>query len=55
MPKASQWVSKCAVGSIRYRLTLNEVMDRQTELEKAMTDEMAKNGYDLFVELLQIF
>lgn len=28
---------------------LNEVMDRQTELEKAMTDEMAKNGYDLFV------
>ena len=28
---------------------LNEVMDRQTELEEAMTDEMAKNGYDLFV------
>ncbi|STP29914.1 manganese-dependent inorganic pyrophosphatase [Enterococcus durans] len=28
---------------------LNKVMDRQTELEEAMTDEMAKNGYDLFV------
>lgn len=28
---------------------LNEVMDRQTELEEAMTDEMARNGYDLFV------
>ncbi len=28
---------------------LNEVMDRQAELEQAMTDEMAKNGYDLFV------
>ncbi len=28
---------------------LNEVMDRQAELEEAMTDEMAKNGYDLFV------
>lgn len=28
---------------------LNEVMDRQTELEEAMTDEMAKNGYDLFI------
>lgn len=28
---------------------LNEVMDRQTELEEAMADEMAKNGYDLFV------
>ncbi len=28
---------------------LSEVMARQTELEEAMTEEMAKNGYDLFV------
>ena len=28
---------------------LNEVMDRQAELEQAMAEEMAKNGYDLFV------
>lgn len=28
---------------------LNEVMDRQVELEQAMTEEMAKHGYDLFV------
>ncbi|WP_373134569.1 manganese-dependent inorganic pyrophosphatase [Enterococcus durans] len=28
---------------------LNEVMDRQAELEEAMAEEMAKNGYDLFV------
>ncbi|MDB1653419.1 manganese-dependent inorganic pyrophosphatase [Enterococcus durans] len=28
---------------------LNEVMDRQAELEQAMAEEMTKNGYDLFV------
>ncbi len=28
---------------------LNEVMDRQDELEKAMAEEMDKHGYDLFV------
>ncbi|EOD5411787.1 manganese-dependent inorganic pyrophosphatase [Enterococcus faecium] len=28
---------------------LNEVMDRQAELEAAMEDEMKSNGYDLFV------
>ncbi|OUZ30873.1 manganese-dependent inorganic pyrophosphatase [Enterococcus faecium] len=28
---------------------LNEVMDRQAELEAAMEDEMKANGYDLFV------
>ncbi|MGX7172855.1 manganese-dependent inorganic pyrophosphatase [Enterococcus ratti] len=28
---------------------LNEVMMRQKELEEAMTNEMSKNGYDLFI------
>ncbi|MBM1153427.1 manganese-dependent inorganic pyrophosphatase [Enterococcus durans] len=28
---------------------LNEVRDRQAELEQAMAEEMTKNGYDLFV------
>ncbi|MGC3599111.1 DHHA2 domain-containing protein, partial [Enterococcus faecium] len=28
---------------------LNEVMDRQAELEAAMEDDMKANGYDLFV------
>ncbi|MBO1300190.1 MULTISPECIES: manganese-dependent inorganic pyrophosphatase [unclassified Enterococcus] len=44
-PMASSSVRIAQVNTV----DLNEVMDRQAELEAAMNAEIAKNGYDLFV------